>query len=107
MSPALPRGWASAVGELATEATADEPRGNGLAAPGAVPGATDARGKGGVRDREMRRCDEAVDDVVAASLGRSRMADGRRIELSVEELAQAVGAAEDAANQARRGADAS
>ncbi|MEU3162344.1 hypothetical protein ABZ753_33880 [Streptomyces griseoincarnatus] len=54
----------------------------------------------------MRRCDEGVDDVVAASLGRSRMADGRRIELSVEELAQVVGAAGDAADQARRGADA-
>ncbi|MFD6995081.1 hypothetical protein ACFWA5_02105 [Streptomyces mirabilis] len=32
--------------------------------------------------------DEAVDDVEAASLGRARMADGRRIELNVEELAQ-------------------
>ncbi|MFG2837119.1 hypothetical protein ACGFYE_19200 [Streptomyces zaomyceticus] len=43
-------------------------------------------------DHEMATYDEAVDDVVAASLGRSRMADGRRIDLSVEELAEAVGA---------------
>ncbi|MFJ3939132.1 hypothetical protein [Streptomyces parvus] len=46
-------------------------------------------------DGELRTYGETVDDVVAASLGRSRMADGRRIELSVEELAQAVGAAGD------------
>ncbi|MGW6909242.1 MULTISPECIES: hypothetical protein [Streptomyces] len=39
---------------------------------------------------ENRVYDEAVDDVEAASLGRSRMADGRRIELSVEELARLV-----------------
>lgn len=38
----------------------------------------------------MRTYDEAVDDAVASSLGRSRMADGRRVELSVEELARAV-----------------
>ncbi|MFD5537657.1 hypothetical protein ACFWIJ_07325 [Streptomyces sp. NPDC127079] len=37
---------------------------------------------------EIRAHDEAVDDVEAASLGRSRMADGRRIELSVGELAR-------------------
>ncbi|UUN31614.1 hypothetical protein [Streptomyces sp. FIT100] len=43
-------------------------------------------------DHEMGTYDETVDDVVAASLGRSRMADGRRIDLSVEELAEAVGA---------------
>ncbi|MFF7474560.1 hypothetical protein [Streptomyces sp. NPDC008092] len=37
---------------------------------------------------EIRVRDEAVDDVEAASLGRSRMADGRWIELSMEELAR-------------------
>ncbi|MFF3631638.1 hypothetical protein [Streptomyces sp. NPDC002164] len=45
-------------------------------------------------NRTMRTYDEAVDDVVAASVGRSRMADGRRIELSVEELALMVRGAE-------------
>lgn len=49
-------------------------------------------GKSGVLDHEMGTYDETVDDVAAASLGRSRMADGRRIDLSVEELAEAVGA---------------
>ncbi|WP_435220723.1 hypothetical protein [Streptomyces sp. Tue6028] len=44
---------------------------------------------------EIRVQDEAVDDVEAASLGRSRMADGRRIELSVEELARLVDAEAD------------
>ncbi|WP_179858372.1 hypothetical protein [Streptomyces sp. OK228] len=44
---------------------------------------------------EMRVYDEAVDDVEAASLGRSRMADGRRIELSVEELVLLVDARAD------------
>lgn len=37
---------------------------------------------------EIRAYDEAVDDVEAAALGRARMADGRRIELNVKELAQ-------------------
>ncbi|MGW7523023.1 hypothetical protein [Streptomyces sp. NPDC054783] len=47
-----------------------------------------------------------MDDAVAASLGRSRMAAGGRIELSVEELAQAVGdTAGDPPVQERRGAD--
>ncbi|MFG2862259.1 hypothetical protein [Streptomyces sioyaensis] len=41
---------------------------------------------------EIRAYDEAVDDVEAASLGRARMAKGRRIELSVQELAQLVAA---------------
>ncbi|MGW3649242.1 hypothetical protein [Streptomyces sp. NPDC000878] len=41
---------------------------------------------------EIRAHNEAVDDVEAASVGRSRMADGRRIELSVEELARLVDA---------------
>ena len=41
---------------------------------------------------EIRAHDEAVDDAEAASLGRSRMADGRRIELSVGELARLVDA---------------
>ncbi|MGW7543110.1 hypothetical protein ACWGKQ_18665 [Streptomyces sp. NPDC054770] len=40
---------------------------------------------------EIRVHDEAADDVEAASLGWSRMADGRRIELSVGELARLVG----------------
>ncbi|MFG3363528.1 hypothetical protein ACGF0K_00945 [Streptomyces sp. NPDC048156] len=44
---------------------------------------------------EIRVRDEAVDDVEAASLGRSRMADGRRIEVSVEELARLVAAEAD------------
>ncbi|MFC4607770.1 hypothetical protein ACFO9E_08070 [Streptomyces maoxianensis] len=44
---------------------------------------------------EIRVYDEAVDDVEAASLGRARMADGRRIELSVEELARLVDAEAD------------
>lgn len=44
---------------------------------------------------ETRADDEVVDDVEAASLGRSRMADGRRIELSVEELARLVDAEDD------------
>ncbi|MGW3493110.1 hypothetical protein [Streptomyces sp. NPDC001020] len=51
----------------------------------------------------MRTYDEAVDDVAAAALGRSRMADGRRIELSVEELGLAVGAAREP-SQERHGA---
>jgi hypothetical protein len=37
---------------------------------------------------EIRVYDEAVDGVEAAALGRARMADGRRIELNVAELAQ-------------------
>ncbi|MGY5058709.1 hypothetical protein ACWDFR_32410 [Streptomyces sp. 900105755] len=41
---------------------------------------------------EIRVRDEAVDDAEAASLGRSRMADGRRVELSVEELVRLVDA---------------
>ncbi|MFI0808190.1 hypothetical protein [Streptomyces echinatus] len=56
-------------------------------------------------DREMRAYGEALDDTVAASLGRSRMADGLRIELSVEELALAVGAAGEGLSQDRRAAD--
>lgn len=44
---------------------------------------------------EIRVHDEAVDDVEAASLVRCRMADGRRIELSVEELARLVDAEAD------------
>ena len=43
-----------------------------------------------MRSEESGAYDEAVDDAEAASLGRSRMADGRRIELSVEELARLV-----------------
>ncbi|MFE7318243.1 hypothetical protein ACFU7T_34870 [Streptomyces sp. NPDC057555] len=44
-----------------------------------------------MESEEIRTYDEAVDDAEAASLGRARMADGRRIELTVEELAQLVG----------------
>ncbi|WP_353946489.1 hypothetical protein ABII15_36055 [Streptomyces sp. HUAS MG91] len=44
-----------------------------------------------MRDDEKTAYNEAVDDAVAGSLGRTRMADGRRVELSVEELAMAVG----------------
>ncbi|MFJ8107976.1 hypothetical protein [Streptomyces sp. NPDC096132] len=44
---------------------------------------------------EIREHDEAVDDVEAASLGRSRLADGRRVELSVEELVRLVNAEAD------------
>lgn len=65
------------------------------------------KGKSDVLNRTRRTYDEAVDDAVAASLGRSRMADGRRIELSVEELALAVGAADDGLGQEGRGADGS
>ncbi|MGN5380987.1 hypothetical protein ACQ4WX_39160 [Streptomyces lasalocidi] len=44
---------------------------------------------------ENRAYDEAVDDVEAASLGWSRMADGRRIAVSVGELARLVDAEAD------------
>ncbi|MFJ1602563.1 hypothetical protein ACIOHS_04205 [Streptomyces sp. NPDC088253] len=44
---------------------------------------------------EIRVYDEVVDDVEASSLGRSRMADGRRIELSLEDLARLVDAEAD------------
>ncbi|WP_435244418.1 hypothetical protein [Streptomyces sioyaensis] len=44
-----------------------------------------------MESEEIRTYAEAVDDAEAASLGRARMADGRRIELSVQELAQLVG----------------
>ena len=54
----------------------------------------------------MRTYDEAVDDVEAAALGRSRMADGRRIQLSMEELALAAGAAGEPSEK-RHGADGS
>ncbi|MFE6364115.1 hypothetical protein ACFVP3_29495 [Streptomyces sp. NPDC057806] len=37
--------------------------------------------------KEIRACDEAVDDVEAAALGRARMADGRRVEMDVGNLA--------------------
>ncbi|MFF8866023.1 hypothetical protein ACF08B_28625 [Streptomyces sp. NPDC015139] len=56
-------------------------------------------------DKEMRAYGEALDDTIAASLGRSRMADGSRVELSVEELALAVGAVEEGLSQERRAAD--
>ncbi|KOG29498.1 hypothetical protein ADK35_02050 [Streptomyces viridochromogenes] len=52
-------------------------------------------GGAGLSSEESREHDEAVDDVEAASLGRSRMADGRRIELSVGELARLVDAGAD------------
>ncbi|MGA5631418.1 hypothetical protein [Streptomyces lydicamycinicus] len=45
-----------------------------------------------MESEEIRTYDEAVDDAEAASLGRARMVDGRRIELTVDELAQLVGA---------------
>lgn len=41
---------------------------------------------------EARTYDEASDDVEAASLGRSRMADGRRVVITVEELVLLVDA---------------
>lgn len=47
----------------------------------------------GVDEEARSRYGESVDDADAASLGRSCMADGRRVELTVEELAQALGAA--------------
>ncbi|CDR10508.1 predicted protein [Streptomyces iranensis] len=40
---------------------------------------------------EQRRFDESVDDAEAASVGRARAAAGGRIELTVEELAEALG----------------
>ncbi|MFH8586023.1 hypothetical protein ACH4GP_16675 [Streptomyces celluloflavus] len=45
-----------------------------------------------MKSEEIRTYAEAVDDAEAASLGRARMADGRRIELTVDELAELVGA---------------
>ncbi|MEU8913156.1 hypothetical protein [Streptomyces nigrescens] len=45
-----------------------------------------------MESEEIRTYQEAVDDAEAASLGRARMADGRRVELSVDELARLVGA---------------
>lgn len=45
-----------------------------------------------LESEEIRTYNEAADDAEAASLGRARMADGRLIELSVEDLAQLVGA---------------
>ncbi|MFF4605969.1 hypothetical protein ACFY12_24915 [Streptomyces sp. NPDC001339] len=45
-----------------------------------------------MQSEEIRTYAEAVDDAEAASLGRARMADGRRIELTVDELVQLVGA---------------
>lgn len=89
------------MGELAADATAGvRPRRNETAAPRAVGGGrsrnrTEAEGGAGLGSEEIRVQDEAVDDVEAASLGRSRMADGRRIELSVEELARLVDAEAD------------
>ena len=41
---------------------------------------------------EIRAYYEAADDAEVAPLGRARMADGRRIELTVEDLARLVGA---------------
>lgn len=46
----------------------------------------------GLENEEIRTYVEEVDDAEAASLGRTRIADGRRIELTVDELAQLVGA---------------
>ncbi|MFE0762891.1 hypothetical protein [Streptomyces smyrnaeus] len=40
---------------------------------------------------KQRRFDESVDDAQAASVGRARAAGGERIELTVDELAQALG----------------
>lgn len=55
--------------------------------------ASEKKGEGaGLGSEEIRVRDEAVDDAEAASLGRSRMADGRRVELSVEELVRLVDA---------------
>ncbi|WDT54153.1 hypothetical protein [Streptomyces sp. G7(2002)] len=45
-----------------------------------------------MENEEIRTYAEEVEDAEAASLGRARMADGRRIELTVDELAQLVGA---------------
>ncbi|GFE25714.1 hypothetical protein Sliba_61670 [Streptomyces nigrescens] len=54
---------------------------------------------------EIRAYIESVDDAVAASLGRVRMANGRRMELSLQELAQMVGAETDGRRDASRPAD--
>ncbi|WP_326809294.1 MULTISPECIES: hypothetical protein [unclassified Streptomyces] len=40
---------------------------------------------------EQRRFDESLDDAEAASVGRARAARGGRIEVTVEELAEALG----------------
>ncbi len=58
-------------------------------------GRVERRGGAGLSSGEIRAYDEAVDDVEAASLGRSRMADGRRIELSVGDLARLLDAEAD------------
>lgn len=63
--------------------------------PFAEPGGD--RGGAGLGIEEIRVHDESVDDVEAASLGRSRMADGRRIELTVKELARLMDAETDGA----------
>ncbi|PCG85046.1 hypothetical protein CIB93_16155 [Streptomyces sp. WZ.A104] len=67
--------------------------------PGSCSRGDQRKERRGVLNRTMRTYDEAVDDVVAASVGRSRMADGRRIELSVEELALMVRGAEERPGQ--------
>lgn len=93
---------ASAVGELAAGATADvglmrnEPAAFSAGAVATVCSGERREGGGtGLDSEEIRVRDEAVDDAEAASLGRSRMADGRRVELSVEELVRLVDAEAD------------
>lgn len=51
--------------------------------PFAEPG---VRGGADLVSEEIRVYDETIDDVEAAALGRARMAEGRRIELNVDEL---------------------
>lgn len=46
----------------------------------------------GLESEEIRTYAEAVGDAEAASQGWARITDGRRIELTVDELAQLVGA---------------
>lgn len=86
------RWCASAVGELAKETRGGcLHKGNESVAPEGFRGDRLPR-EVGLASEEIRTYDESVDDAEAAMLGRARMADGRRIELSVQELAQLVGA---------------
>lgn len=50
-----------------------------------------AGGEADLGSEDIRVYDEVVDDAEAAALGRARMADGRRIELSMEDLGQLLG----------------
>lgn len=87
------RRCASAVGELAGNRLLMSTQGGMNRSPqGLFRGGDRSLREVGLESEEIRTYNEAVDDAEAASLGRARLADGRRIELSVEELAWLVGA---------------